>query len=87
MPSTSVHFPKGVLEEIDQRARDEGLSRNKFIVESCRKMLEEGRVDWRPDFFSDGHLTKAAVKELRESAEAFDRSIRDSRKSRQTAPF
>ena len=87
MPSTSVHFPKGVLEEIDRRAAEEGLSRNRVIVEACRKALEEGRVNWPPGFFSDDHLTKAARKELRESEEVFARTISDRRKSRKVAPF
>lgn len=87
MSSTSVHFPKGVLEEIDRRAAETGLSRNKFIVESCRRVLEEGRPTWPPGFFSDEHLTRAALKELQESAATFEQSIRDARKSRQTAPL
>lgn len=87
MSSTSVYFPKGVLEEIDRRAAEEGLSRNRFIVESCRRVIEESRPNWPTGFFSDEHLTRPALKELQASAAAFEQSIRDARKSRQTAPF
>ena len=87
MPSTSVHFPRGVLEEIDRRAAEEGLSRNKFIVESCRTHLEDGRSSWPSGFFSNEHLPRAALKELGESEASFEQSISDGRKNRKTAPF
>ena len=83
MSSTSVHFPKGVLEEIDRWAAEEGLSRNRFIVDSCRRVIEEGRPKWPTGFFSDEHLTRPALRELQESAAAFEQSIRDARASRQ----
>lgn len=87
MSSTSVHFPRGVLAEIDRRATEEGLSRNKFIVESCRKVLDDGRPAWPAGFFSNAHLTRTALKELRESATDFEQAIGAARKSRRTAPF
>ena len=87
MPSTSVHFPRGVLEEIERRAAETGLSRNRFIVDSCRKTIEEGRPAWPQDFFSDRHLSRSALKELHSSAAAFEQALRDARRNRQTAPF
>ena len=87
MSSTSVHFPKGVLEEIDRRAAEEGVSRNKFIVRSCRTALEAGRSQWPPGFFADEHLTPAVLEELHESASTFEESIRDARQNRKTPPF
>ena len=87
MPSTSVHFPDGVLEEIDRRVRDSGASRNRFIVDACRQALEQGRPSWPPDFFSDAHLTRATLEELHESAAGFELSMRDARTNRQTSPL
>jgi hypothetical protein len=47
---TSVHIPKPLLVAVDRRARQEGVSRNRFIV---RVLAEEvSRVsEWSPGFF------------------------------------
>ena len=87
MPSTSVHFPRGTLEEITRRAAETGVSRNRFVVDACRQALERGRPRWPQGFFSDAHLSRAALSELRASAAAFDTAMRDGRASRRPPPF
>jgi hypothetical protein len=46
---TSVHIPRGLLDEVDRRARYLGVSRNRFIVRAIEKELSE--ASWPPGFF------------------------------------
>lgn len=49
MPSTSVHFPKSLLEDLDSVAAEQGVSRNRLIVDACRNTVQKNRA-W-PQFF------------------------------------
>jgi Arc/MetJ-type ribon-helix-helix transcriptional regulator len=46
---TSVHIPKPLLREIDRRARQLGVSRNRVIVRALENDLR-ARAEWSPGF-------------------------------------
>lgn len=86
MPNTSVHFPAPLLANLDRIAGERGMSRNRVIVESCRRTVEE-RTQWPEDFFSNDHLTAEDRKLLQDGLEDFSRAIRAARRSRSGPPF
>ncbi len=86
MPNTSVHFPEPLLASLDRIAAERGISRNRVIVESCRRTAEE-RAQWSPGFFSNGHLSAEDLAELQEGCEDLDRTLRAARWSRMDPPF
>ena len=87
MASTSVHFPRGLLDELDRAAKEAGTSRNRLIVDSCRALLRRRRRDWPDDFFRHDHLTDEELQELRAGAEDFVSRIAESRHNRAESPF
>lgn len=86
MPNTSVHFPEPLLASLDRIAAERGISRNRVIVESCRRTAEE-RAQWSPGFFSNDHLSAEDLRVLREGCEDFEGAIRAARRSRTDPPF
>ena len=86
MPNTSVHFPASLLAGLDRIAAERGVSRNRVIVESCRRTADE-RTRWPPDFFSNDHLSVEDLKVLDEGGEEFERALRAARRSRTDPPF
>ena len=86
MANTSVHLPESMLEELDRLAAERGMSRNRLIVESCRRVVEE-RSCWPEGLFSNDHLTEQDLKELRRGERAFQEAIEVGRKSRASTPF
>lgn len=45
--STTVHLPKELLEKLDQRAEEQGVSRNRYIVETLEARIRE-ETSWSP---------------------------------------
>lgn len=45
--STTVHIPKELLEKLDRRAAEQGVSRNRFIVETLEARIQE-ETSWSP---------------------------------------
>ena len=84
MPNTSVHLPQALLSGLDRIAAERGTSRNRLIVESCRRVVEE-RSCWPAELFSNDHLSDAELQELRE--ENFLEAIENARQSRTRPPF
>ncbi len=84
MPSTTVHIPERLLSRIDEVAQDRSISRNRFILQACERVLSEARPSWPPGFFDhrsgeeDEELLKTAVREM-------ELAIRKARKSRKGA--
>ena len=62
------------------------MSRNRLIVESCRRVVEE-RSCWPEGLFSNDHLTEQDLKQLRQGERAFQEVIAVGRKSRASTPF
>lgn len=86
MPNTSVHFPGSLLASLDRIAAERGISRNRVIVESCRRTAEE-RARWPEGFFSNDHLAGDEIEALREAGEEFERAIGAARRSRTKPPL
>ena len=84
MPNTSVHLPQALLTSLDRIAAERGTSRNRLIVESCQRVVEE-RSCWSPELFSNDHLSDTEPQELREGD--FLETIEHARQSRTRPPF
>ncbi len=85
MPYTSVHFPEPLLEGLDRIAREQGKSRNRLVVGSCRRTIEE-QTRWPDGFFSNDHLTAEELRILQAECEDFEHAIRVARRSRAGPP-
>jgi hypothetical protein len=85
MATTSVHIPEALLEALDQVARERGVSRNRLILEACRRELSQRR-EWPPAFFDNDHLTPEELAELR-GATDFAEAILASRRNRRGSPL
>jgi hypothetical protein len=86
MPNTSVHFPEGLLDELDRLAEERGVSRNRLIVDSCREVIRVRR-QWPDGFFSNRHLSAEDLEELERSADEFTATIEAGRRSRRGSPL
>ena len=86
MPNASVHFPPSLLASPDRTAAERGVSRNRVIVESCRRTAAETK-NWPQGFFSNDHLTADELEALPETGEDFDETIRAARRSRTRPPL
>ncbi len=86
MASTSVHFPEALVEELDRLARERGVSRNRLIVEACRRVIRERDV-WPAGFFANQHLTPEDLSELEDGAAEFTDSVLSARRSRTEPPL
>lgn len=86
MASTSVHFPEALAEELDRVARERGISRNRLIVEACRRVVRE-RDQWPPGYFSNHHLSAEDLALLEQSACDFVDPIMSARRSRPAPPL
>ena len=47
--ATTVHLPEELLARVDRRARELGVSRNRFIVRALEKVVDEP-TEWSPGF-------------------------------------
>ncbi len=86
MANTSVHLPGTLLEELDRVAAERGVSRNRLIVDSCRRLLAETRK-WPAELFSNDHLSADDLAELHQSESDFLDEVLGHRRSRAEAPF
>lgn len=85
MPNTSVYFPQSVLAGLDRIAKERGVSRNRLIVEWCRRVVEE-RTCWPADLFSNDRLSERELQLLREGEDAFLDGIAGARRSGARSP-
>lgn len=81
MPSTSVHFPSSILENLDCLAAESGVSRNRLIVDACRAVLQRRRT-WPEGLFDETRLDPGELEDLRAGAEDFENSLLKARRSR-----
>lgn len=84
MPSSSVHFPDGLLDALDRLAEARGVSRNRLVIEACRALLDQQARHWPLGFFDPPSPEDLAV--LR-GGDDFLAGIRAARQSRSEAPF
>ncbi len=85
MATTSVHVPADLLEALDEAARERGVSRNRLIVEACRREVRRRR-EWPEGFFDDERLDPEDLAELRNAGDLAD-GILEARRSRREAPL
>ena len=62
------------------------MSRNRLIVESCQRAVEE-RTCWPPELFSNEHLIEIELQSLRQGEQDFLAVVAGARKSRPRPPF
>ena len=86
MPNTSVHLPQALLASLDRIAAERGASRNRLIVESCQRAVEE-LSRWPPELFSNDHLSDAELQQLRQGEQDFRKTVENARQSRSRPPF
>lgn len=86
MASTSVHFPEAVVEGLDRLAKELGISRNRLIVDACRRVVSE-RDRWPSGFFSNDHLSAEDLLVLENEGGGFAASILAARRNRADAPL
>ena len=86
MPNTSVHLPQALLTSLHRIAVERGTSRNRLIVESCQRLVEE-RSCWPPELLSNDHLSDAELLELQQGGDDFLEAIENARRSRTRPPF
>lgn len=83
MPTT-VHLPADLLDQVDRRATELGMSRSRFIRDALERAVQN-ETEWSAPFFE--HLRKvAADKEQRRAGEELMQAIRSGRRSRQRPP-
>ena len=82
MPTT-VHIPEDLLASVDRRARDLGMSRNRYIIQALEKTLGE-ETRWSLEFLEA--LVDAAKDEA--SHQVLEEMVREiaSRRSRKGPP-
>jgi len=85
MATTSIHIPENLLEALNQVARERGMSRNRLILEACRRELSHRR-EWPPAFFDTDHLSADELAELRAATE-FTNVILAARRNRPAPPL
>ncbi|HXV64672.1 MAG TPA: YlcI/YnfO family protein [Vicinamibacteria bacterium] len=81
--TTTVHLPKELLEKLDQRAEEQGVSRNRYIVETLEARIRE-ETSWSPrlrEMLADAVKDKQGVR----AAEEMMRVI-SSRRTRKAPP-
>lgn len=80
MPSTTVHIPDDVLARVDSIARRRGLSRNRLVIESLERTIDEDAGEWPQAFFEapgdpgDRELLEDATIELERAVSAARRN-------------
>jgi hypothetical protein len=81
MPSTTVHIPDKLLVEMNAVIKEKGISRNRFIMEACKRALEYEAGHWPDDFF-DTDVGAKNLKLLREGVDEMEDVIVKMRKNR-----
>ena len=82
MPTT-IHLPSPLLATLDRRARDLGISRNRYIVEALERSLEK-ETSWSRRFVDE--LKAAGTDEEARAELETMRSVIASRRTRKAPP-
>jgi metal-responsive CopG/Arc/MetJ family transcriptional regulator len=81
MPSTTVHIPDALLTKIDQIVSEQGISRNRFIIQACEEALQNNAGRWPEDFF-EPDFGSANLRLLKEGVAEMEAAIIQMRKNR-----
>jgi predicted transcriptional regulator len=82
--ATTIHLPAELLEQVDRRASELGVSRNRYIREAVEAALDAERR-WSPNFL-DSLRDAAEDRDLQTATEEMMRRIRSGRRSRNRPP-
>ncbi|MES2644013.1 MAG: ribbon-helix-helix protein, CopG family [Myxococcota bacterium] len=74
MARTSVHLPRGIVEQLDRLAVERGTSRNRVILQACQELLARNQRDWPRDFF-ETTLRREELQELRSGGQEMEAAI------------
>jgi Arc/MetJ-type ribon-helix-helix transcriptional regulator len=85
MPSTTVHIPDELLGEIDKVVRKMGITRNRFVIQACKRAVESAAGQWPKGFFEQRRDDKD-YRLLRDAVEEMESKILSERKSRRGSP-
>jgi len=83
MPSTTIHFPDWILKKIYTRAREYGMSRNRYVLKACEAALDKEEGQWPADFFVSD-TSGEDLELLREAFGEMERGIFSHRQNRRT---
>lgn len=81
MPSTTVHIPDNLLSKIDQRVKENNISRNRFIIQACEQALDNSAGQWPEGFFKT-EFNEEDLELLNESVQEMEDAIISKRKNR-----
>lgn len=81
MGSTTIHFPEKLLKEIDNAAKNHGMSRNKYVLRACEAELSKEEGTWPEDFFNS-QLTREDRQILDEAVAEMESEIYSHRRNR-----
>jgi hypothetical protein len=84
--TTTVHIPDDILEQIDRRARDLKISRNRYIIESLRRTLSIHH-EWPPEFLERIRGWSSSEAEVGEAVDDMVAAIQSNRRSRRRQPL
>lgn len=87
MATTSVHFPRGLLERLDELASKRGTNRNRLVVDACKALVEGQARTWPAGFFDDDDLDGDELQKLRAIGDSFFESIAEARRDQAEPPF
>jgi len=86
MPSTTVHIPDQLLSRIDNVAKEQNISRNRFIIQACEDALNHMGGEWPSGFFQP-IPDEEDSRVLREAAIEMEKAIFAKRKNRSGSPL
>ena len=87
MPTTTIHMPSHLLHALDVVAARRRASRNRLVVEACRRLVEEDLGEWPPGFLQMTHLSQRDRRELEGAVTEMEKVVKAARRSRRTPPF
>ena len=86
MPTPTVRLPSHLLPPLDAVAARRKASRNRLVVEACRRLVEEDLAEWPPGFLEIAHLSTRDQGELRGTVTEMEKAIRAARRIRRKPP-
>ena len=87
MPTTTIHLPSELLRALDAVAARRKASRNRLVVEACRRLVEEDVGEWPVGFLAMTHLSQRDRLELAAAGKEMEQAIRVARRNRRGVPF
>lgn len=87
MATTSVHLSPDLLHRLDERAQQQGVSRNRLIRTACEQLLTRGDRRWPVDFVDPNALDADDMALLTAAGHELDQRIAADRTRRSEPPF